>query len=469
MATEKTDFLRFNAYSMKELITRKLSEDTKFTDQVYEGSNLAILIDIVSYMYQCLIYQLNNASSESMFADTQIYENIQRLCKFLGYNVNGCSPSSFQLQLTNGGTETLHLPCYSRIDTKKTDRNGKPIYFSTAGEHNTTDTMGGDLFLEPGITKTINLYNGEWKLYGTVFEASGVPNETFVLDGIQSDSSKQKYVATNMINIVVRPKDSTEFDVSGWKSDANGIFLNYTNERAIFDTNNTNIYGPQQKVYSIGLNEQKTYEIKFGNGIVGKTLTKGDLVYVFYLDSNGPDGEIDLNDVDLSEARFEHSREMFNLDQDTYDAMFNIQRTGGDASPQLVSESNVDLSPIATQQTTSKFIPEQTVDEIRENAPQWFKMGNRLVTPHDYEYFIKNIVYVRDYIPGIQAVDVRCMNNNQYMSTFLKWLYLNGRDHHGDGRYYFKNQRFWNTTQYTLADPADANNTYIWIKSSNSG
>ena len=70
MATEKTDFLRFNAYSMKELITRKLSEDTKFTDQVYEGSNLAILIDIVSYMYQCLIYQLNNAASESMFADT---------------------------------------------------------------------------------------------------------------------------------------------------------------------------------------------------------------------------------------------------------------------------------------------------------------------------------------------------------------------------------------------------------------
>lgn len=32
MATEKTDFLRFNAYSMKELITRKMSEDSKFTD-----------------------------------------------------------------------------------------------------------------------------------------------------------------------------------------------------------------------------------------------------------------------------------------------------------------------------------------------------------------------------------------------------------------------------------------------------
>ena len=70
MSMNKTDYLRFSAYSIKDLITRKLSEDTKFTDQIYEGSNLAILIDLVSYMYQCLMFQLNNAASESMFSDT---------------------------------------------------------------------------------------------------------------------------------------------------------------------------------------------------------------------------------------------------------------------------------------------------------------------------------------------------------------------------------------------------------------
>ena len=70
MADKNTDFLKFNAYQIKDLITRKLSENSKFTDQIYEGSNLAILIDIVSYMYQCLILNLNNCASESMFADT---------------------------------------------------------------------------------------------------------------------------------------------------------------------------------------------------------------------------------------------------------------------------------------------------------------------------------------------------------------------------------------------------------------
>ena len=42
--SSKSDYLRFSANSIKELITRKLTADTQFTDQIYEGSNLAILM-----------------------------------------------------------------------------------------------------------------------------------------------------------------------------------------------------------------------------------------------------------------------------------------------------------------------------------------------------------------------------------------------------------------------------------------
>lgn len=51
------------------------------------------MIDIVSYMYQCLAYQLNSAAAESMFADTQLYDNMIRLVKFIGYNPRGCQPA----------------------------------------------------------------------------------------------------------------------------------------------------------------------------------------------------------------------------------------------------------------------------------------------------------------------------------------------------------------------------------------
>jgi len=41
-------------------------------------------------------------------------------------------------------------------------------------------------------------------MYGTVFAASGVDNETFVLDGLKSDSSDRKFVSHNFIDIYVR-------------------------------------------------------------------------------------------------------------------------------------------------------------------------------------------------------------------------------------------------------------------------
>jgi len=50
---------------------------------------------------------------------------------------------------------------------------------------------------------------------------------------------------------------------------------------------------------------------------------------------------------------------------------------------------------------SSVFRPEETVDEIRRNAPEWFKTGNRLVTASDFEYFVRN--RFRD-----NVVDVKC-------------------------------------------------------------
>ena len=95
-------------------------------------------------------------------------------------------------------------------------------------------------------------------------------------------------------------------------------------------------------------------------------------------------------------------------------------------------------------------------------------MGNRLITRGDYEYFVKNVTHVKEQLDNsvdpIKVVDVKCMNNVEYISKFYKWLYLNGRDSHGDGRYYFDNMQFWNNTGYRVNDPADANNTYLIIE-----
>ena len=69
---------------------------------------------------------------------------------------------------------------------------------------------------------------------------------------------------------------------------------------------------------------------------------------------------------------------------------------------------------------------EETVEEIRRDAPMAFMTGNRLVTRTDYEYYLKNAHMTN--IVGEDVVDVRCMNNWEYMATFYRWLYNMGSD-----------------------------------------
>ena len=427
MADKNTDFLRFNAYSIKDLITRKLSENSKFTDQIYEGSNLAILIDIVSYMYQCLLLNLNNCASESMFADTQIYENINRLCKFIGYSPRGIKPAmaNFEYIKENDDNDGKNIPAFCYIDTGKVDRNGKKICFSTYE----------DVEINKNINTDVALYNGIWKSYPTIFTASGLENETIILDSL--DASK---VAGEFVYVYVKSSEG----VKPWKYDKDELFINMSRNN-VTETNFASIYNSKETVYSIRVNENKNYELKFGNNVIGKKLSPGDKIYVLYLETNGEDGYIDMGDIQT--AKLIDEREQF-IPDDLQDLI--IKREGKEAS---------DIELFLTQ-NSSNPIPIETVDEIRENAPNYFKTGNRLITIQDYEYFIRTN-YIND------VVDVKCQNNFDYISTFFKWLWNIGKngklDHEKSGTYYIKQDRL-QRSNYTYADPSDSNNVYIWLK-----
>ena len=427
MADKNTDFLRFNAYSIKDLITRKLSENSKFSDQIYEGSNLAILIDIVSYMYQCLLLNLNNCASETMFSDTQIYENINRLCKFIGYSPHGIKPAmaNFEYIKENDDNDGKNIPAFCYIDTGKVDRNGKKICFSTYE----------DVEINKNINTDVALYNGIWKSYPTIFTASGLENETIILDSL--DASK---VAGEFVYVYVKSSEG----IKRWKYDKDELFINMSRNN-VTETNFASIYNSKETVYSIRVNENKNYELKFGNNVIGKKLSPGDKIYVLYLETNGEDGYIDMGDIQT--AKLIDEREQF-IPDDLQDLI--IKREGEEAT---------DIELFLTQ-NSSNPIPIETVDEIRENAPNYFKTGNRLITIQDYEYFIRTN-YIND------VVDVKCQNNFDYISTFFKWLWNIGKngklDHEKSGTYYIKQDRL-QRSNYTYADPSDSNNVYIWLK-----
>ena len=53
-------YVAFDAVSLKEYIVDRLNENEKFTDQKFDGSNLAAVIDIIAYSYHVLLFYLNN-------------------------------------------------------------------------------------------------------------------------------------------------------------------------------------------------------------------------------------------------------------------------------------------------------------------------------------------------------------------------------------------------------------------------
>ena len=82
-------YIGFDGTSINDLIISRLNDNQIFTDQNYQGSNLSSLLDVISYTFSTLLYYLNKTSSETMFSEAQIYENMNRIVKLLNYNPKG--------------------------------------------------------------------------------------------------------------------------------------------------------------------------------------------------------------------------------------------------------------------------------------------------------------------------------------------------------------------------------------------
>ena len=472
MAEKKLDFLRFSPYSIKNYLTRKLSDNSSFTDQIYEGSNLAILVDLFSYMAGQMLYALNSAAAESMFSDTQYYENMNRLVKFLGYYPVTFTPSTciFTIDPTTAEkSDDIIIPKYSAVQTSLVDVNGKSVYYS----------FNESYTVKNGKINEVILYNGRWKQYTTVYTASGLKYETFTLFGLKSDAESNQYVSGRHIDVYIKRVNSAEDEeIIPFKTITDDIFLNNNTK---YESDGLNIYSSDNnsRVCSIRLNENKTYELKFGDGINGQMLKPGDQVYVFYLDSNGLDAVLQVGEFN---GNIIPGNLITGLDDTFYfESILGV-------SDETIKNDSLSIVPqfkITNTSASTLASIEETVEDIRENAPKYYKLGNRLVTKSDYEFYMKN--RFKNVI-----IDVKCHNNWDYISQFFGWLYnlgcngnwtkfksysdtksvsyVNGTqivpEHRVDPYYYITDTKFLKY-DYKLSDPADSNNVYLWARLEN--
>ena len=113
---KQNSYAAFDALSLKELLQNRLEEGGVFTDQSFEGSNLSSILDVISYSYYLLLFYLNQTSSETMFSDASVYENINRIVKLIDYKPKGYQTGllSFEASASIGlPPNSYTLPRYS--------------------------------------------------------------------------------------------------------------------------------------------------------------------------------------------------------------------------------------------------------------------------------------------------------------------------------------------------------------------
>jgi hypothetical protein len=392
--------------SLRQLIVNRLNEQQVFTDQNFIGSNLASIIDIISFSYHTLIYYLNKTSTESMFTESQLYENMNRIVKILDYKPIGYQTSTLSF---TASAQTLPQGVYAIPRYTTVSLNGIPFSFNEDVAFVKTISNATEPLLEMSRLKL--LYQGQYQEY-PLYIASGETNETIIVN------SSNTLVDHFNIDVYVKTK---QFNI--WKK--------------YYPTSNLFLEDGVSEKYEIRLNSNKRYEIRFGNDINGKRLQPGDTVAIYYLESSGDSGVVG-EDFVTSDIR--------SYSTPQYNEILNDVN-----NEQLTYLTNTELVNLMFKNAASSTLPKrpETVDEIRELAPALYRSQYRLVTGRDYEVFVKanfsNIIS-----------DVRVFNNWSYASEYLKYFYDIGITSP-----FLTERALFNQVLYT--DSTNFNNAYIVV------
>ena len=408
----EASYVAFDATSLRDLIVDRLVDKGVFSDQVFAGSNISSIIDIVAYSYHVLMFYLNKTSSESMFTDAEIYENVNRIVKLLNYNPIGYRTSSASIEVAASPQLAIGaytIPRYSFVNAGgiKYSFNRDITFSKTVTVTEAINSIGNDNLL----------YQGSYEQYPSQV-ATGVDFETVILS-LPGTSNTIDYS-----NIDVYVKSIADDGSLKWSE--------YTQTESLF------LESPVAKKYEKRLNESGNHEFKFGNGILGRKLSSGDEIVLYYLKSSGEEGVIAANTLNDTSMTL-YSATLLN------DILTDIKSAG------ITYMSFDQISTLTSTNPDASTRPalKESISSIKQNAPASFMSQNRLVTASDFETYIN-----RNF--GNIILDTKVVNNNDYIDGHFKYIFedLKLDKPHLESRVLYNQVNFSSSTNF--------NNVYIY-------
>ena len=315
-------------FEIKDNLKSYLSNQSVFQDYDFDGSALSVLLDVLAYNTHYQGFYANMVANE-MFLDSAVTRNaVVSRAKELGYTPNSTKAAQAELQITFSGPVGQAGYSFFPIGTlfKATNENNESKTFVNTDVITLSATGGSG-----GVTGgTFNVYEGDLRTVTFIYDANRT-DQTFMIPSSGVDTNHLKVRVQNS------PTDSTGY-YAPWTLQSNYAGL----------TSGSNSYFLQEI-------EDGRYEIYFGDGLIGKKPTHGNVITVQYLETNGPEGNnFGKNDAKTGRRSFSYS---------------------GDTTIDVLSYSQGGGSP-------------ESLNSIKYYAPRSYQAQDRAVTTEDYKTLV---------------------------------------------------------------------------------
>jgi hypothetical protein len=252
MASHKLNISELDFDNIKENLKRFLSNQNQFKDYDFEGSGMAVLLDLLAYNTHYLSYHTNVAVNEMFIDSADLRNSIVSLAKALGYTPSSATASyaDINVRVNDGTGGSITMPVATKFTTTV---DGTSYSFVTSANHTIAPIDGVYEF------KNIKIYEGTYVTFNYTENSSDV-DQRFIIPSANADT--------------------TTLTVEVQNSATDTVIQTYNRATSI-----TELDG-DSKVYFLQEAEDGKFEVYFGDGIIGKKLDDGNIVRLKYVVTN---------------------------------------------------------------------------------------------------------------------------------------------------------------------------------------
>jgi len=355
----ETDFL-----TTKDKLINLMKNDPVFRDYSYEGSNINMLLELVSYLNDLSTFYINEVA-KNVYPDTaNLYETTHSLVtQRSGYQPNGYISAQLDLKVTikrwnddhtieyyNEGDQ-IYIPAWYTLDTGQTNTDNNNIYYTTTDSHTINLPLSGDI---DEYSFLIPIKQGEY--FTGTYSGDDIIDGSIILPFKQIDMGVYPYDDKFPSSVVY-------VDEEPW----NRVY-NFYDELSGLQTSDN--------VYKIVYDKYKRYKIVFSSA--RNMPTKSSRIRIVMLNSLGDKGTLGANLLkkEYGEELSYNIPLLVNRNWTTVDTPFIINLTRN----ALLSGNYKFINESASIYGSSP----ETLEQIKTNSKKIVNTQYRNVTKTDY-------------------------------------------------------------------------------------